>query len=421
MTIARGPGAAAAGGQAGLYARASEAWQRGRRDEAQHLLELLVAKEPRHAGALSTLGLIAIARSDAASALRYFDAAAAVEPRSAAVWFNRFQALELAGDLSGALASLDRALSADPYFVPALLKKAETLERVGRDAEAVSLYRSIIAASPPLESLPEPARRALEHGREIVRADEERRAAALQGPLGEVRSAYPDEDFSRAQAYLEQRTGRRKVYVQQPISGHFPYLPAIEFFSREHFPWLPRLQARTPEILRELLALLEAREPGFRPYVAFDASQPINQWAELNHSPRWSAWFLWEDGVRNDANCARCPATAAALSEIPLLDLPGKGPTAMFSILEPRTRIPPHTGSNNVRTTVHLPLIVPPNCGFRVGAQAREWQVGTAWAFDDTIEHEAWNDSDELRAILILDVWNPLLTEAERAAVRVVG
>jgi aspartyl/asparaginyl beta-hydroxylase (cupin superfamily) len=104
-----------------------------------------------------------------------------------------------------------------------------------------------------------------------------------------------------------------------------------------------------------------------------------------------------------------------------LLDLPGKGPTVMFSLLEPRTRIPPHTGSNNVRTTVHLPLIVPDGCGFRVGAETRAWQVGEAWAFDDTIEHEAWNDSGEMRAILILDVWNPLLTEAERAAVRVIG
>jgi aspartyl/asparaginyl beta-hydroxylase (cupin superfamily) len=93
----------------------------------------------------------------------------------------------------------------------------------------------------------------------------------------------------------------------------------------------------------------------------------------------------------------------------------------MFSILEPRTRIPPHTGSSNVRTTIHLPLVVPEGCGFRVGSQARRFEVGKAWAFDDTIEHEAWNDSEEPRAIFILDVWNPLLTEAERAAVRLIG
>jgi aspartyl/asparaginyl beta-hydroxylase (cupin superfamily) len=93
----------------------------------------------------------------------------------------------------------------------------------------------------------------------------------------------------------------------------------------------------------------------------------------------------------------------------------------MFSILQPRTRIPPHTGFSNVRSTVHLPLVVPEGCGFRVGGETREWRPGHAWAFDDTIEHEAWNDSDRPRAILILDVWNPLLTDVEQAAVRSMG
>jgi aspartyl/asparaginyl beta-hydroxylase (cupin superfamily) len=65
-----------------------------------------------------------------------------------------------------------------------------------------------------------------------------------------------------------------------------------------------------------------------------------------------------------------------------------------------------------------LPLIVPPNCRFRVGGETREWHAGAAWVFDDTIEHEAWNDSDVPRAILIFDVWNPELTALERDLVR---
>jgi aspartate beta-hydroxylase len=132
-------------------------------------------------------------------------------------------------------------------------------------------------------------------------------------------------------------------------------------------------------------------------------------------------YFFWENGRRDDANCARCPRTAAAIESLPVLDIPGKGPTAMYSILKPHTRIPPHTGTTNARTTIHLPLVVPPGCGFRVGAEVREWREGEAWAFDDTIEHEAWNDSDSPRAILIIDGWNPLLTEAEREVVRKVG
>jgi aspartyl/asparaginyl beta-hydroxylase (cupin superfamily) len=67
---------------------------------------------------------------------------------------------------------------------------------------------------------------------------------------------------------------------------------------------------------------------------------------------------------------------------------------------------------------VHLPLIVPPDCSFRVGGETREWVPGKAWVFDDTVEHEAWNRSDAPRAILIFDIWNPFLTVAERDLVR---
>ena len=60
----------------------------------------------------------------------------------------------------------------------------------------------------------------------------------------------------------------------------------------------------------------------------------------------------------------------------------------------------------------------PAHRGFRVGATTREWNVGEAFVFDDTIEHEAWNRSDRLRAVLIFDVWNPYISEAERELLR---
>ncbi len=407
--------------EAELFARASEAWHEGRHEAAAQLLRTVIERQPRHVAALNTLALIAIGAGEAEPAIHYLERAAAAEPGLAGIWFNLFQAFDIAGDLERGMASLDRALTVDPYHVPAILMKAALLDRTGRLPESLAMFRAIIAVGPNDDSLPEPARRALARGVELIRADDERRAAALERPMAEVYAAHAGADFDRVRAYVEQRTGRRKVYVQQPINGHFPYLPAIEFFSRDHFPWLAALEAKTGEIRQELLSLLAEGDRGFRPYIGFDPTQPANQWEELNHSPRWSAWFFWEDGVRHEANCARCPATAAALEGIPLLDLPGKGPTVMFSILEPKTRIPPHTGSNNVRTTVHLPLVVPEGCGFRVGAETRTFEAGRAWAFDDTIEHEAWNDSDEPRAVLIVDVWNPLLTEAERAAVRIVG
>jgi aspartyl/asparaginyl beta-hydroxylase (cupin superfamily) len=168
----------------------------------------------------------------------------------------------------------------------------------------------------------------------------------------------------------------------------------------------------------ELLGVLGEDSQGIEPYIAFEQGVPLRQWHELNHSRRWSAYFLWNQGRRDEAHLKRCPRTAAVLESLPQVDIPGRGPTAFFSILDARTHIPAHTGVTNTRVTVHLPLIVPANCRFRVGGDTREWRAGSAWVFDDTIEHEAWNDSDAPRAILIFDVWNPELTAVEQALVR---
>jgi aspartyl/asparaginyl beta-hydroxylase (cupin superfamily) len=97
--------------------------------------------------------------------------------------------------------------------------------------------------------------------------------------------------------------------------------------------------------------------------------------------------------------------------------LPNYSPTAMFSCLDPHTVIPAHTGETNTRLIVHLPLVVPAGCSFRVGNETREWRYGKAFVFDDSIEHEARNEGDELRVVLIFDVWNPQLTAAERELV----
>ena len=127
---------------------------------------------------------------------------------------------------------------------------------------------------------------------------------------------------------------------------------------------------------------------------------------------------MWRDGKRIDDAIARCPRTAALLERVPKVDIPETGPTVFFSILAPKAHIPAHMGVTNTRLIVHVPLVIPPGCRFRVGSETREWEFGKAFVFDDTIEHEAWNDSDVPRAVLIFDIWNPYLTLAERDLVR---
>jgi len=209
---------------------------------------------------------------------------------------------------------------------------------------------------------------------------------------------------------------RKRRYDPQPQLFHYQGLAPVTFFERADFPWLDAFEQATDAIRDEYLAV-QRQDAGFTPYINYGDDQPLAQWKELNRSLDWSAFRLIDNGKAVEENAARCPRTMALLRGAPQPEQAGRTPSAMFSVLKPRTRIPPHTGVSNVRLVTHLPLIVPPGCGFRVGNDRREWEVGKAWVFDDTIEHEAWNDSDALRVVLIFDVWHPQLSQAERAMI----
>jgi aspartyl/asparaginyl beta-hydroxylase (cupin superfamily) len=251
----------------------------------------------------------------------------------------------------------------------------------------------------------------------VRRADEALRQH-LSEAVAELRGRFGASETARFDEALDIFAGVKRAYVHEPLFLNFPRLPAIPFFDRSHFPWLEALEAETSVIAAEMRgALNAAAEDELAPYIQYPRGAPVNQWGELNHSRRWSSYFLWRDGARQDRACDQCPRTAALLERLPICRQTDYAPTAMFSALEARTHIPAHTGSTNVRLLVHLPLLLPGPARFRVGNETRAWRMGEAWVFDDTIEHEAWNDADSLRVILIFDVWNPLLSEAERALV----
>ena len=147
-------------------------------------------------------------------------------------------------------------------------------------------------------------------------------------------------------------------------------------------------------------------------------NRPTREHALLN-DPNWSAFYLWENGALVADNAARCPNTMTALMGAPIPHIAGRSPMVLFSVLRPHTHIPPHNGMLNTRLICHIPLIVPPGCRLRVGNETRTVEFGKAMIFDDSIEHEAWNDSDETRVVLLFEIWRPELSEAERRALTV--
>jgi aspartate beta-hydroxylase len=133
----------------------------------------------------------------------------------------------------------------------------------------------------------------------------------------------------------------------------------------------------------------------------------------------WEAFFFYRRGRRYETNHRRCPDTSEVLESIDLCRIADQAPEILFSVLRPGSHINAHHGVTNVRLVMHLPLVVPRDCALNlVDHGEHHWEEGRPVMFDDTYLHEAWNRSDSTRIVLLMDCWNPHLTEVERLAVK---
>ena len=363
------------------------------------------------------------AEADRAAATGDFAAAQArlahvveLAPDRIDTWLKLAATRRAGGNLDGALAAVAGALRADPLHFMALLSRARLLEATGNTQEAARSYAHALAQLPEGDAVPARLAQAVAHARARVEAHRHDIAAVWDAAV-ERDPALSELERANLERFKSNALHRTRVYHSDPTHYHFPGLVEREFHRRAETPWLDRLERATPMILAELTALLEHETARAEPYISYAPGTPVRQWSGLNNSLDWTAFHLLQGGRVIEENAARCPGTMALLAGIDQPRIAGRSPNAMFSLLRPHTRIPPHTGIANTRLVCHLPLIVPDGCWFRVGAERRAWRVGEAFVFDDTIEHEAANDSAEPRVVFILDLWHPGLTEAERAAV----
>jgi aspartyl/asparaginyl beta-hydroxylase (cupin superfamily) len=393
--------------------------QAGNTAEAERALAKARALAPDHPGVLNVAGMRALVAGDAGTACTLLGRAAALDPRTPLLWVNLALAQRSLRDEAGERDALEKALAADPRYFPALLHKARLFERQGKLKAAAYMYHAFLACLPPGQP-PTHVQEAIAHANQVLRENDRALEAFLQPRVDAARARHAGAPLERFDTCLQTLLGKRPTYRPEPTFMLFPRVPAIEFIDREHYPWLDGFDVATDEIRAEALAAFSQAGDDFVPYISKPEGAPVDQWRELNNSKRWSTYFLFRNGRPLEDHLAHCPRTAALLRSSPLCEIPGHAPTAFFSVLAPRTRIPPHTGVTNTRFIVHLPLVVPSGCGYRVGGERREWREGVAWVFDDTFEHEAVNDSDQPRIVLIFDVWNCFLSPAERDMLAVV-
>ena len=191
----------------------------------------------------------------------------------------------------------------------------------------------------------------------------------------------------RALAPLERFIGRRSLVGD------------ATFFPLERFPWVEHIEQGADVIRKEVERLLEDRDalPNFQ-----DISKDQ---IEITTDDRWKTFFLYGYGFTAKLGVEMCPQTAALMREIPGMT------TAMISILSPGKHILDHRGPYKGVLRYHLGLIVPEDaeaCRIRVGDDIRHWEEGKSMIFDDTFNHEVWNDTEETRVVLFVDVMRPL-------------
>ncbi len=350
---------------------------------------------------------------------RLLSEALLLDTSSLPAWMNLAAVKRAQGDLAAAMKAVDKAREIDQLYFPALLMRGSLYEAMGKTKHAAYAYIVAVTQMLPEDITDAATERAVAHARAVIARHRDEMEDHLRRELASDAKG-SSAAARRMNGFIGHVSGKRHIFQPAPSNFYYPGLAPVEFFDRKDFAWTEALEAATFDIQGELAGLFadEAASADIEPYAQLPDTEPLEMWAELNNSLSWSAYHFAQHGQLVEAHRAKCPKTAAALDKLPQPEIAHRSPAALFSILRPKTHIPPHTGFSNFRLICHLPLVVPPNCLFRVGNEVRSWQVGETLIFDDTIEHEAWNNSDQIRTVLIFDVWHPDLEEAERDFIR---
>ncbi|KAM6171563.1 aspartyl/asparaginyl beta-hydroxylase isoform 5-T5 [Erethizon dorsatum] len=134
----------------------------------------------------------------------------------------------------------------------------------------------------------------------------------------------------------------------------------------------------------------------------------------LREKGDWSQFTLWQQGRKNENACKGAPKTCTLLEKFPETTGCRRG-QIKYSIMHPGTHVWPHTGPTNCRLRMHLGLVIPKSgCKIRCANETKTWEEGKVLIFDDSFEHEVWQDASSFRLIFIVDVWHPELTPQQR-------
>ncbi|MEO8779351.1 MAG: aspartyl/asparaginyl beta-hydroxylase domain-containing protein [Rhodanobacter sp.] len=410
---------------AALRSAAVEALQQGDVVRAEQIYSRLLSVAPEHAEALQFVAARHFERGDPMRAVAMLLMASQARPDDPTILHQLGAAQSAAGDWRGSVDNLKKCLSLAPHLFLARLRLGMALEQLDDRHGALVAYFSAVNLAQASkrwmsdDSTPPGLRQLVRHAIGFI---DKERSGLFHAVLEPLRQRYGWSELKRVEECLAIYLGEQSPSLPDPRQApkflYFPGVPSQPYYARERFPWQVELEAHTAMIREELRAVLSGPKQ-LESFLLTDSPQDS---ADLLRSSgpgnaAWDAYFFYRHGERYGAHAETCPRTMALLDALPLVRVREHSPEALFSVLRPGSHILPHRGVTNTRLVTHLPLIVPTDCALRVGGDIHEWKEGRCVTFDDTFEHEAWNHSGETRVVLIVDAWNPDLSEAERAAV----
>jgi aspartate beta-hydroxylase len=405
----------------------AKAWRETSQVLQAELLYIDILKSwPANEVALASLAELALERGDVGRAVGFLETAVRYAPGNQRALLNLAVVYVQAADTAKARQLLEAGVKADPFFFAGWLLLGQVLEKQGDASLALKSYFKAVAgarskglwldeATTPPSLLP-----AVLHANGRLRRE---RRELLFGAYEDLRVEFGTHELRRVDralsGYLHEWNATPTDGRQRPKFFYFPDLPTSPFVDPFLQPWARQLQLAFPEIRDEALRVWN-EDQKFQNFLDISEHGRMDDYVRANgKDAAWEAFFFYRHGERFESNHVRCPQTSAILEGMDLCRIADHAPEICFSVLKPATHILPHYGVSNVRLVMHLPLLVPSDCALRlIDEGVHHWREGELVMFDDTFKHEAWNRSAQTRIVLLMDCWNPHLTQVERTAVK---
>ena len=386
---------------------------------AEKAFAIVLDNDAFNVEARAFLARVAMQAGRPQQAFEHLQIATRVNPENAALWRSLGLTHFALEQWTEAQISLEKCLSLSPKMHAARLHLGKALERQGRKSEAIKTYLAALSQAQreglwlDESTTPPWLLNDIRHASEIANRGRVELYENLMLPLIE---RFGKDDLQRVDLCVKGVLGFENLKdsgkKQKPTFMYFPGLPETPVFNRNLFPWFDQLE-NSFEAIRDEAEKMLAEKNALSPFLTLNDKDKVSDYLG-GQQPHWGAYFFYRHGEKFPLHHEACPNTSAVLESLPLVRISEHAPEICFSMLTAGTHILPHYGTSNIRSVVHLPLIVPENCALKVHDELVVTKAGECFAFDDTFLHEAWNRGNGTRAILLMDAWNPHLTETER-------